>query len=193
MASQVLSGSSNASYTNNTGQNVRVVISYMSNCTSISWAGVTVTGSSSVVSKDTLEILGEFKAAVPDANKPVNFITNSGGTIRGNKLTSISVIGSYEGTPGPFGNISFFNVAYDQNATPSVNVRTSYGDFDGTPIEAGNPEPPTLYLNNTNIFYVPTSIRPGGVFPTELILENGQTFSAVCGAYNIVVIKEDGT
>ena len=30
MASQVLSGSGNVSYTNNTGQNVRVVINYMS-------------------------------------------------------------------------------------------------------------------------------------------------------------------
>ena len=36
MASQVLSGSSNPSYTNNTGQNVRVVINFMRNVTSIS-------------------------------------------------------------------------------------------------------------------------------------------------------------
>jgi hypothetical protein len=68
MASQVLSGASNPSYTNNTGQNVRVVINYMrgsdfspgvepdrfgrfgralipSNIT-INWAGVSVGGSS---------------------------------------------------------------------------------------------------------------------------------------------------
>jgi hypothetical protein len=37
MASQVLSGSGNASYTNNTGQNVRVVINYMANPSSMSW------------------------------------------------------------------------------------------------------------------------------------------------------------
>ena len=33
MASQVLSGASNPSYTNNTGQNVRVVINYMAGTT----------------------------------------------------------------------------------------------------------------------------------------------------------------
>ena len=37
MASQVLSGTANVSYTNNTGQNVRVVINYMANPTNISW------------------------------------------------------------------------------------------------------------------------------------------------------------
>jgi hypothetical protein len=37
MASQVLSGSANVSYTNNTGQNVRVVINYMANPTSMIW------------------------------------------------------------------------------------------------------------------------------------------------------------
>ena len=56
MASQVLSGTGNVSYTNNTGQNVRVVINYMAsrrifdgnnNLTNyiitISWAGVSAT------------------------------------------------------------------------------------------------------------------------------------------------------
>ena len=48
MASQVLSGTGNVSYTNNTGQNVRVIINYCSNPNSsgrivISWAGVSVT------------------------------------------------------------------------------------------------------------------------------------------------------
>jgi hypothetical protein len=54
MASQVLSGSSNVSYTNNTGQNVRIVINYMSGISiqnpvggtyksiGITWAGVSV-------------------------------------------------------------------------------------------------------------------------------------------------------
>ena len=45
MASQVLSGSGSVSYTNNTGQNVRVVINYMSSPTSMSWkTGVSVEG-----------------------------------------------------------------------------------------------------------------------------------------------------
>lgn len=42
MASQVLSGSRNPSYTNNTGQNVRIVINYMNSSQGITlnWAGV---------------------------------------------------------------------------------------------------------------------------------------------------------
>jgi hypothetical protein len=46
MASQVLNGSGSVSYTNNTGQNVRVIINYMSSSTGliVSWAGVNATG-----------------------------------------------------------------------------------------------------------------------------------------------------
>lgn len=51
MASQVLSGTSNVSYTNNTGQNVRIVINFMralenpstyNTTVSMSWGGVSV-------------------------------------------------------------------------------------------------------------------------------------------------------
>ena len=45
MASQVLSGTSNPTYTNNTGGNVRVVINYMSNPSGMTWAGVVIGGS----------------------------------------------------------------------------------------------------------------------------------------------------
>ena len=46
MAAQVLSGSGNVSYTNSTGQNVRVVINYLKNITAtgtMTFQGVTVT------------------------------------------------------------------------------------------------------------------------------------------------------
>ena len=46
MAAQVLSGSGNVSYTNSTGQNVRLVINYLRNITedgTMSFQGVTVT------------------------------------------------------------------------------------------------------------------------------------------------------
>ena len=53
MASQVLSGVSSPSYTNNTGQNVRVVINYMASASTgitriitLNWAGVSITGQS---------------------------------------------------------------------------------------------------------------------------------------------------
>lgn len=55
MASQVLSGSGNVSYTNNTGQNVRIIVNYMSSSTNnitMSWAGVSVSSSLSAIGRN---------------------------------------------------------------------------------------------------------------------------------------------
>lgn len=55
MASQVLSGTGNVTYTNNTGQNVRVVINYLetnrnsAGTLNLSWAGVTASATSNVI------------------------------------------------------------------------------------------------------------------------------------------------
>jgi len=49
------------------------------------------------------------------------------------------------------------------------------------------------FVGSANIFYVPRTISPGGDFPSELVLADGEAFSATSGAFNIVVIKEDGT
>ena len=120
MASQVLSGSSNVSYTNNTGQNVRIVINFMAGNPStitISWAGVSV-----------------------NALYPLAIGRN---LAMGGGLSVIS----------PGGTMSL----YAQNAVP---------------IES---------YEQTNF-----------ALPTELMLAPGQTFSATCGAYNIVVIPEAG-
>jgi hypothetical protein len=54
MAAQVLSGTGNVSYTNNTGQNVRVVINFMSSVISMSWAGVTHTSSVNATTAPTI-------------------------------------------------------------------------------------------------------------------------------------------
>lgn len=89
MASQILSGSSNATYTNSTGQNVRVVINYMTNCTVMTFGGVTLSS------------------------------TTAATIIKGSEQL----------------------------------LKT---------------------------------------FPQEVVLSNSQSFSATCGAYNIIVIKEDG-
>lgn len=48
MAATVLSGGSNPTYTNKTGQNVRLVILFMKSPTSVSWAGVTATTATNV-------------------------------------------------------------------------------------------------------------------------------------------------
>jgi len=113
MASQVLSGSSNVSYTNNTGQNVRIVINYMRSASTdvfnatitLNWSGVGVTA-------------------------------------------QLQAIGRNLAFSGTIGN----------NAIPIVS----------------NSGPPITAL------------------PTELMIAPGQTFSASCGAYNIVVIPEGG-
>jgi len=111
MASQVLSGSSNVSYTNNTGQNVRIVINYMDTPNSMSWAGVTKAASS-----------------VPLA---------IGRNLAFNNGTSLAVSS---------------NNATSQESNELANF----------------------------------------AFPTEIMIASGQTFSATCGAYNIVVIPEAG-
>lgn len=146
MASQVLSGSSNATYTNSTGQNVRLVINFMATCTSMSWAGVTVTGSSATVSKDAIvmKINGNLQYATAPSNTVGNFTLAGQATGRDTTLSGLR---------------------------PSQ----------------------TFTFGDANIFYVPTTITSSGDYPVEIVLASGQSFSATCGAYNILVIKEDGT
>ena len=166
MASQVLSGSSNPTYTNNTGQNVRLLMNYISNCTSMTWAGVTINRStSSTVGKDIMTIHGELRSATAPTNNPGDM------TI----LPSVT-----QGTLTPPGGTTFnpspANIAVDSTFFFTYNA----GGKDNNPY-------------SENIFYVPLSISPGGDFPSELVLASGQAFSAQSGAFNIVVIKEDGT
>ena len=136
MASQVLSGSSNVSYTNNTGQNVRIVINYM--------AGVsaTATGASFSVEYRTISL-------------------------------------SWAGISASAGFVAIGrNLAYN-----SVE-RT------GLPQNSNN-----ALASNSGTLDTRTSTFPldfEGALPTELMLAPGQTFSASCGAYNIVVIPEAG-
>lgn len=117
MASQVLSGASNASYTNNTGQNVRIVINYMQSPTIISWAGVSVTATSALA-----------------IGRNLAFNTGSNTSVQSYSLSS-------------------------NNAAPSEST----------------------FAETTNF-----------ALPTELMLASGQSFSATCGTYNIVVIPEAG-
>jgi len=54
MASQVFSGASNPSYRNNTGKNVRVILNFLSNATSVSWAGVSAISASGPLPKEVM-------------------------------------------------------------------------------------------------------------------------------------------
>ena len=151
MASQVLSGASNASYTNNTGQNVRLIINYMSNVTSMTWAGVTVTASATTIGKD-----------VPISYSATNF-------------TMII----------PTGTLAADNTSASNDAA-RIKLRGTVSYIGGKTITGADvPAPATGTLNLT-----PTTNTS---FPIELMLADGESFSSVCGAYNAIVIKEDGT
>lgn len=54
MASQVISGSSNPSYTNTTGQNVRVILNFLSRPTSVNWAGVSASATRGPLPKEVM-------------------------------------------------------------------------------------------------------------------------------------------
>ena len=148
MASQVLSGATNASYTNNTGQNVRLIINYMSNVTSMTWADVTVTASSTTIGKSVPNVITTTSSGtitVPATTGELNGRVDGAGTIRGPAFSRVS------------------------GALISLQKQTSTIDTTTTTSESS------------------------GNFPVELMLANGQSFSAICGAYNIISIKEDGT
>lgn len=155
MASQVLSGSSNPSYTNNTGQNVRVIINYMASCTSMNWAGVSISGTSSPVGKEVMTINGELRT-----------VFLPGGTGTG----ALDVSGSKAS-----GTVTISGGSIQVSSNPLIS-NNSFG----------------FVSDSANLFYVPLTVTRGGTFPNELVLSDGQSFSAVSGAYNIVVIREDG-
>jgi len=154
MASQVLSGATNASYTNNTGQNVRLLINYMANVTSMTWAGVTVSASARTIGK----------------NVPITYTTND---VRIN-LPILSSVASFL-SPGTI-------------SSTNVNVYGSIGSS-GT-ISGGRAisVAPTTLTGSLSL--IPST---NSNFPIELMLAPNQSFSAVCGAYNAIIIKEDGT
>jgi hypothetical protein len=131
MASQVLSGSSNVSYTNTTGQNVRVVINFM--------AGLGDGGGNLVIS-----------------------MSWGGGSASGSSVLAI-------------GRNLAFNAGYRGSIVTGTN-------------------PATMTANNMCTHSGSSGVGEltEAALPTEIMLANGQTFSASCGAYNIVVIPENG-
>ena len=180
MASQVLSGASNPSYTNNTGQNVRVVINYMS--------GTTFTPERRVGDPRR-----GFGATTVIPAIPSNI--------------TITWAGVSAGSSSSQGNIAIGrNLAYSQlfrdtasGGTETVQVgelREGQPGFqrDAGPRGQGNFLFAAVGVNNSVALATASSNASGFVsaLPTELMIAPGQTFSAVCGIYNIVVIPENG-
>jgi hypothetical protein len=162
MASQVLSGASNPSYTNNTGQNVRIVINYMSG------APVPVLGGSTVgpLVGITLNWAGvSVSAALQAIGRNLAFVSAAG---------TIEEYPFREGIALPPGSVTGFSISANNANSLPTPTRTTVGTTGG----------------NQTQFVVNTPTR--GSLPLEIMLASGQTFSAVCGVYNIVVIPEAG-
>jgi len=163
MASQILSGSSNPTYTNNTGQNVRVVINHMANLQSMTWAGNTVSVPQVNFSAQYLLSTNIFGAY---AGQQASF--NCGVTISSNTNIGNTYIDSGAGQGGTFIDLFSFGAG-------------SQGDFKSR----------YYYNSGGTAGYLNNFIRV--TLPTKIFLGPGEQFSAICGPYNIVVIREDGT
>lgn len=64
MASQVLSGTANPTYTNDTGKNVRIILNFLSNATAVNWAGVSAISSVGPLPKEIMLDNGKSFSAV---------------------------------------------------------------------------------------------------------------------------------
>lgn len=163
MAAEILSGSTNAAYINNTGQNVRIIINHMARLQAISWAGNSVTLPTGVTST-TAYSPNTWVSGVKQ-----NY--SCGLTI--NSSTTLGSYGEYNG-----GDV-FSGVDVDAYYSYSSGSQS-----DIRKVDAG------LSQSNKPIFYGSAS---RATIPTKIFLAPGQSFSATCGPYNILVIKEDGT
>lgn len=166
MASQVLSGSSNPTYTNNTGQNVRIVINFMASTNSgeitMNWAGVSVT-------EGNIEAIGR------------NLASGSG------------FYGDF-GFSGflPFGWWKKINQTfYPSSSLGTQNLSVRYPGASTTiDVDFGRRGWKRFFREGSSTEI--TSFSFAVAFPTEIFLAPGQTFSAICGVYNIVAIPEAG-
>lgn len=149
MASQVFSGTGNFSYTNSTGQNVRVIINFM-------------------------------QASNIGANAGGIYISWSGASVGAPYAHSIGR------------NLAGVNAIRieRQNYSNSGNLALSYFPVSNI----GNQGYGFAALNGANMISVegPAPQQQNMALPTEIMLAPNQSFSAVCGPYNIVVVKEDG-
>lgn len=166
MASEIKSGSSNFTITNNTSQNLRIVINYMSGTPSgdltINWAGVSITGGN-------IEAIGKNLAAASGVYGDFGF-------------SGFIPFGWWKKIAQTFYPVSSLNT---QNI--AVRYPGASGSMD-TDINKRGWKKFFREGSSTDI----TSFSFAVAFPTEIFLSTGQSLSAVCGPYNVVAIREDG-
>lgn len=167
MASQVLSGSSNATYTNNTGQNVRIVINFMNSTTSgeitLNWAGVSIT-------QGNIEAIGRNIAAASGFYGDFGFV-------------GFLPFGWWKKLQQTF---------YPTSALGSQNIAMRYPGASSTiDVDFGRRGWKRFFRegSTTEISAFSFSVA----LPTEIFLQPGQRFDATCGIYNIVAMTEGGT
>jgi hypothetical protein len=170
MASTVLSGSSNPTYTNNTGQNVRVVINFMRSLRTTFSRGIFTLG------RETLTINW---AGVSQTYRTEDDTPDSRGNVK--TVARTVFIGR--------------NLAFVQSIVASESdLNTTNPGKNGPVIAAlssSNAMAPSP-ANDTSFNFAPSEIEVAFAFPTEIILAPNETFSAVCGIHNIIVIPELG-
>lgn len=193
MASQVLSGPSNPNYTNNTGQNVRIVINYMASTDGTPPQGVgggfpqqtapniaPVVNTPGVAPSLTINWAGVSVTGKMGPDPVIK--TGYYSILRGRRVQNVIVSG------GPK-----FAIGRNISAAAAITKETPgfiESLFDDIPGIGGGEVSIATYAHNAG-FQMGT-VTMGITFPTELMLAPGQTFSAVCGVYNIVVIPENG-
>ena len=164
MTSQILSGSSNPNYTNNTGQNVRIVINYMYSDTNdeitINWSGVSV-------SESGVEAIGK------------NIASASGW------------YGDYFLLPWSQWNWWWKRNYLDTNPRTALSTQNVAIKLPTLQTEIPKRRRGWLWWVRENASeYSGFSISIA--LPLEIFLAPNQSFSAVCGPYNIAVIPEAG-
>ena len=168
MASQILSGSQNPSYTNNTGQNVRLVINHMAEVTQINWAGNNIT-LPTIETRHVASPTDSFNESVRkyyDIDPVIQFPTPTKGYTINSSVKTINLINE-SGLLEGLGLENVRNIAAGSNSDSVIYYVTTDPAFYGT------------YKREICI-------------PSKIFLAPTETFSAICRSYNIVVIKEDG-
>jgi hypothetical protein len=172
----------------------------------MTWAGVNVTASATTIGKDIQNITGELRQA-GKGTKVKDFAYPNAGALANEVIGAFynAEIAGQKAYLLEGGDFEGFTPSEDVYM-PTSELRGQFGPGDGpTLVVSQLPDPANSFYQDVangtgrfreyspNLFYVPLTVSRGGNFPVELMLAPTQSFSAVCGAFNAIVIREDGT
>ncbi len=163
MESEVFSGNGNFSYTNNKSQNIRVIINFM-NATQTNEITLSWAGVS-IVETD-VEAIGKNIAA---------------GT---------AFYGDYFAFPSVYWKW-WYGLNRTSNARAAITTQNCSIKMPVREIDFSKPRRGWWWWWYNEAKQEMTGFSLSVALPTEIFLKPGQTFNAVCGAYNIVAIPEN--